>query len=300
MQVQVPAATGFDTKLVNSGEVSNKGIELYMSGTPIRNSNSLTWEIGLNLSKNKSDVVSLYPGVATQILYNGDEIAIEARPGRPYGDIVGFKYLRTSDGRLLLNSDGMVQADTKRSVLGNIQPKWLAGLTNTVSFKGFVLSALIDVRNGGQIYSYSAYDQYAKGTGKFTENGDNLIEDGVIENSSGGYDKSTKVLKRQGYYAMKAWSGGREAMVLSASYVALREVTFGYNFKPAFLSKLKINSARFSVVGRNLGYFYRDPLFKTMGLSPEAAFAPTAAAQGYETSGVPSTRSVGFNLNLSF
>lgn len=300
MQVQVPAATGFDTKLVNSGEVSNKGIELYISGTPIQNTNSITWEVGLNLSKNKSDVVSLYPGVATQILYNGDEIAIEARPGRPYGDIVGFKYLRTSDGKLLLNSDGMVQADTKRSVLGNIQPKWLAGFTNTISFKGFVLSALVDIRSGGQIYSFSAYDQYAKGTGKFTENGDNLIEDGVIDVGGGVYEKSTKVLKRQGYYAMKAWSGGREAMVLSASYVALREVTFGYNFKSALLSKLKINSARLSIVGRNLGYFHRDPLFKTMGLSPEAAFAPTAAAQGYETSGVPSTRSVGVNLNLSF
>lgn len=300
MQVQIPAATGFSTKLVNSGEVTNKGIELFVTGTPLQNKNSLTWDISLNLSKNKSKIVSLYPGLATQILYNGDEIAIEARPGRPYGDIVGFKYLRTEDGRLLLNSDGMVQADTKRSVLGNIQPKWLAGLTNTFSFKGFILSALVDIRNGGQIYSFSAYDQYAKGTGKFTENGDNLIEDGVIANGTGGFDKNTKVLKRQGYYAMKAWSGGREAMVLSASYVALREVTFGYNFKSTLLSRIKINSARLSVVGRNLFYFHRDPLFKTMGLSPEAAFAPTAAAQGYETSGVPSTRSIGFNLSLGF
>src|SRR5690606_37347974 len=132
--------------------------------------------------------------VSTQILYSDGEVAIEARPGEPYGDIVGFKYRRTDDGRILLNSDGMVQADDKRSILGNIQPKWLAGLTNTISYKGFVLSALIDIRNGGQIYSLSAYDQYTKGTGVFTENGDNLIEDGVIENGSGGYDKSTKVL----------------------------------------------------------------------------------------------------------
>ncbi len=300
MQVQIPAATGFNTKLVNSGEVTNKGIEMFVTGAPLQSSKGLNWDISLNLSKNKSKIVSLYPGLATQILYNGDEIAIEARPGRPYGDIVGFKYLRTDDGRLLLNSDGMVQADTKRSVLGNIQPRWLGGLTNTFSFRGFVLSALVDIRDGGQIYSFSAYDQYAKGTGKFTENGDNLVEDGVIADGNGGYIKNTKVLKRQGYYAMKAWSGGREAMVLSASYVALREVTFGYNFKSSLLSKIKINSARLSVVGRNLFYFHRDPLFKTMGLSPEGAFAPTAAAQGYETSGVPSTRSVGFNLSLGF
>lgn len=300
MQVQIPAATGFGSKLVNSGEVSNKGVELFVAGTPLQNTKGLSWDIALNLSNNKSKIVSLYPGLATQILYSDGEVAIEARPGEPYGNIVGFKYRRLDDGRLLLDANGRVQADDKRSILGNIQPKWLAGLTNTISYKGFVLSALIDIRNGGQIYSLSAYDQYTKGTGRFTENGDNLIEDGVIENGSGGYDKSTKVLIRQDYYAMKVWSGAREALVLSASYVALREVTFGYNFKSSLLSKIKINSARLSVVGRNLFYIHRDPLFKTMGLTPEAAFAPTAFAQGYETSGVPSTRSVGFNLSLGF
>lgn len=300
MQVQIPAATGFGSKLVNSGEVSNKGIELFVTGTPLQSANGLNWDISLNLSNNKSKIVSLYPGLATQILYSDGEVAIEARPGQPYGDIVGFKYRRTEDGRLLLNSDGIVQADDKRSILGNIQPKWLAGLTNTISFKGFVLSALFDIRNGGQIYSLTAYDQYTKGTGVFTENGDNLVEDGVIEDGSGGYKKSDKVLIRQNYYAMKVWSGAREALVLSASYVALREVTFGYNFKSSFLSRIKINSARFSVVGRNLLYIHRDPLFETMGMSPEAAFAPTAVAQGYETSGVPSTRSIGFNLSLGF
>lgn len=300
MQVQIPAPTGFGSKLVNSGEVSNKGVELFVAGTPLQNTNGLSWDIALNLSNNKSKIVSLYPGLATQILYSDGEVAIEARPGEPYGNIVGFKYRRLDDGRLLLDANGRVQADDKRSILGNIQPKWLAGLTNTISYKGFVLSALVDIRNGGQIYSLSAYDQYTKGTGVFTENGDNLVEDGVIQNASGGYDKSTKVLIRQDYYAMKVWSGAREALVLSASYVALREVTFGYNFKSSLLSKIKINSARLSVVGRNLFYIHRDPLFKTMGLTPEAAFAPTAVAQGYETSGVPSTRSIGFNLSLGF
>lgn len=300
MQVGIPAATGFGTKLVNSGEVSNKGIELFVTGSPLRSANGLNWEISLNLSNNKSKIVSLYPGVSTQLLYSDGEVAIEARPGEPYGNIVGFKYRRLDDGRLLLDANGRVQADDKRSILGNIQPRWLGGLTNTISYKGFVLSALFDIRNGGQVYSLTAYDQYTKGTGVFTENGDNLIEDGVIDNGSGGYDKNTKVLIRQDYYAMKVWSGAREALVLSASYVALRELTFGYNFKPSLLSRIKINSARLSVVGRNLLYLYRDPLFKTMGVSPEGAFAPTAFAQGYETSGVPSTRSIGFNLTLGF
>lgn len=300
MQVQIPSATGFNTKLVNSGEITNKGVELFVSGTPIQSANSLSWDISLNFSKNKSKVVSLYPGIATQILFQASESIIEARPGQPYGDIVGFAFRRTDDGKLLLNSNGEVQAAAERSVLGNIQPKWLAGLTNTISFKGFVLSALVDIRNGGHVYSATALDQYGRGTGKFTENGDNLIEDGVIANGSGGYDKSTKVLKRQSYYGMKSWAGAREPVVISASYVAMREVTLGYNFKSSLLSKIKFTSARLSVVGRNLFYFHRAPLFEIMGISPEGSFAPTATAQGYESSGVPSTRSVGFNLSLGF
>lgn len=300
MLVQVPSPTGFSNKLVNSGEIENKGIELFVSGSPVKLKNSFSWEVSLNFSQNKSKVISLYPGIATQILLDAPDAAIEARPGENFGNIVGFKYLRTSDGQLLLNSDGVVQRDNKREILGNIQPKWLAGFINSFSFKGFTLSGLIDIRNGGHIYSMSKYRQMATGTGKFTENGDNLINDGVIANSSGGYDKSTKVLPRQSYYAMQAWGGIGEAFVLSASYVALREATFGYDFKPALLSKLKISSARLSVVGRNLFYFHRDPYFKIMGISPETAFAPTAVAQGYEAATLPTTRSIGFNLSLGF
>jgi TonB-linked SusC/RagA family outer membrane protein len=300
MLVQIPTPTGFSNKLVNSGEVTNKGIELFVSGRPLQMKNSLSWDISVNLSNNKSKIVSLYPGIETHLLYGVPEAAIEARPGEPYGNIVGYKFLRTDDGQLLLNADGIIQRDNERQILGNIQPRWLAGFTNTFSFKGFVLSGLVDVRNGGQIYSMSKYSQMARGTGKFTEKGDNLINEGVISDGNGGFGKSTKVLPRQAYYAMQAWSGSSEPFVLSASYVALREVTFGYDFKLSLLSKIKLTSARLSIVGRNLIYFYRDPSFKTMGISPESAFAPTANAQGYEAASMPTTRSIGFNLSIGF
>lgn len=301
LSVQIPTPTGFSNKLVNSGKVTNKGIELFLTARPIAIPNSFNWEITFNYSKNRSEVVSLYPGVTAQILYGASWFAaIEAQPGHPYGDIVGYNYLRTANGQLLLDQNGVVQQDTTTSVLGNIQPKWLGGVTNTFSYKGFVLSILVDMRIGGQIYSGTMYDQMARGTGKFTENGDHLINKGVIDDGSGHLVPDTIVLDRQNYYAMQAWGGITKPFVLSATYVALREVTFGYNFKPGLLSKIMINSARLSVVGRNLLYFYRDPMFKTMGIAPEGAFAPTAVAQGYEASNIPSTRSIGFDLSLGF
>lgn len=186
-------------------------------------------------------------------------------------------------------------------MLGNIQPDFLAGITNSITWKGFTLSALIDVRKGGQVYSFTKYDQMAKGTGKFTERGGDLIAEGVIADADGKYTPSTFKLLRQDYYAGRAWGGIGEEFIVDADYVALREAIIGYDIGFALLkNNNRLKTLRVSVVGRNLAYIYRDQQFKQMGISPETAFAPTAAAQGYEARGIPTTRSIGVNLSLSF
>lgn len=306
--IQVPSSTGFSTKLINSGEVSNKGIEIFASGMPFKNPNSFSWEISVNLSTNKSKIVSLYPGINTLVLRSDYNVSIEARPGEPYGNIVGFKYKRNAEGQLLLSAPdangldgGLIQRSDSREILGNIQPKWLAGVTNTFSYKRFSLGVMIDVRNGGQIASATKFRESNSGVGKFSENRTNLINDGLIENADGTFTKNNIVVGGEQYYAWPAYFNIGEAFTLSASYVAIRELNFGYDFKPGRLySKFLFTTARLSIVGRNLGYLQRDPQFKIMGTSPESSFAPTAAAQGFETRGLPTTRSIGFNLSLSF
>lgn len=187
-------------------------------------------------------------------------------------------------------------------VFGNVQPNWLGGITNTFSYKGIQLSVLVDVRQGGQVYSMSKYNQMASGTGKFTENRDNLIAEGVILQPDGKYIKSDKVLLAQDYYASQGpWTDIGETCVIDADYVALREASISYNLGQASLLKKSIlKSAKLSLVARNLFYLYRDPQFKAMGVSPETAFNTTTAAQGVEMLSVPTTRSLGLNLSFSF
>jgi outer membrane receptor protein involved in Fe transport len=300
LPAEISAATGYNTILVNAGEITNQGVELLLTGTPVSLSNSFKWDVSLNLSRNKSKVISLVDGIDSYTLISTDNASIEARPGESYGNIVGFPYKRDENGRFIITSNGSYQRADERVVLGNIQPDLLAGFTNTFSFKGFSLSALIDIRKGGEIYSFSKYDQMAKGTGKFTEYRENLVADGVIENEDGTYSENTQVVAAQAYYAQKAWGNIGEEFVLNADYVALREATLSYSFKPAILSKTPFSTIQFSVVGRNLFYLYRDPQVKLMGVNPETAFAPTAAAQGYEFASTPTTRSLGFNLSLTF
>ena len=300
--VQISAGTGFQSRLVNAGEIRNKGIEIFASGSPIHTAN-FRWDVSLNFSKNKSKVVTLAPGLETLVLmdtYNG--ATIEARPGEPYGNIIGLAYLRNDAGQIVLGDAGTWQPAEKPSVLGNVQPDWLGGITNTFSYKGFDLSALIDIRQGGEVFSFSKYNQTASGTGKFTENRENLIPDGYILQPDGKYTKSTIAITPQQYYPEGGpWSGINEPMILNADYVSMREARLSYNFGTLpFIKSSILKALKVSIVGRNLFYIYRDPVFKSMGASPETAFNTTTAAQGIETPAIPTTRNLGFNLSFSF
>ncbi len=300
--VQISAATGYGTRVINAGEIQNKGIEIFVNGTPV-NSGNFSWDVTLNFSRNMSKVVSLAPGISTLTLLTGaGGSSIQARPGESYGNIVGFPFMRNEDGDIVLTNEGKWKPGTEQVVLGNIQPDWLGGVTNTFTYKGVALSVLFDIRKGGQVYSLSKYNQLAGGTGKFTENRTNLIADGVILGTDGNYTKSDIVLLAQDYYALQGpWSAISESLVIDADYVALREASIGYNIgSSSQLKKTPFKTAKISIVGRNLLYLYRDPQFKTMGISPETAFNTTSAAQGFEAIGIPTTRSIGFNLSFSF
>ncbi|MEQ6119662.1 SusC/RagA family TonB-linked outer membrane protein [Reichenbachiella sp. MALMAid0571] len=301
LNVGLSEASGYGSLFLNAGEVSNKGIELFVSATPIKSTNSLTWGIDVNFSKNNSKVESLVDGIDRYNFISTGNASIVAIPGLPYGTIYGYKYKRSPDGELVVHESGdyYVREDDQ-SVLGDVQPDWLAGVTNTLSFKGISLSALLDIRMGGEIYSWSRVDQNAKGTGVWTNNRDNLVVEGVIDNNDGTYTPTSKTVLSQNRFAQLSWGNIGEEFVLDATYVSLREVTLGYSLSKSILSKTPFNSAKFSVVGRNLLYLYRDAKFEEMGIAPESAFAPTAAAQGYEAFSMPTTRSLGFNLSLTF
>ncbi len=301
LPVNLSTSTGYDALYLNAAEVSNKGVEIFLSGTPIKIPQSLQWTIDVNFAKNHSEVVELVDGVEQLNFISTGNASIVARPGLPYGTIWGYKYKRSPDGQLVVHESGNYYVrEDELSSLGDIQPDWLAGVTNTISFKGFSLGALIDIRMGGELYSWSRYDQNAKGTGVWTNDRENLVVEGVIENEDGSYTPSSQTVWSQHYWAQRSWGNIGEEFVIDATYVSLRQATFGYSFSKSLLANTPFNSAKLSVVGRNLLYLYRDAKFEEMGIAPETAFAPTAAAQGYESFSMPTTRSIGFNLSVTF
>ncbi|WP_422350980.1 SusC/RagA family TonB-linked outer membrane protein [Flagellimonas sp.] len=320
LPVNISSGTGFNSMVINAGEITNEGVELLFNVTPIKLNNGFQWDMTFNFAKNKSKVVSLVDGIDTHEMSRDRWGTIEARPGEDFGNIVGTYYKRNENGEKLLDAFGRYQRDGNNTrILGNIQPDWIGGLNNRFTYKGLTLSTLIDIKMGGNLLSGTKYIQAARGTGKFTTDGiyrneEGLwvgISDGVLENDyyiddgAGGQvlhlragEKSDIELPR--HFLAGQWTRGDiiEEFVLDASYIMLREVSLEYALPKKWLRKTPFQTVRLAAVGRNL--FYIEEHMQGLGITPESAFNTASGSQGSESYTAPSARSYGFNLNLTF
>jgi TonB-linked SusC/RagA family outer membrane protein len=316
LPINVSNASGYTTVVINAGEVQNKGLELDLNLTPIRTASGFSWDINFNYARNHSEVVELAPGIESLVLNETVAGTVEARPGSPYGNIVGFAYQRAPDGQKIV-SDGYYIPTASQQVLGNITPDWIGGLNNTFSFKGLSLNVLLDFVQGNEITSETKYRCEASGNGKWTTEGRRLhdinpetgeqyplvgILDGVVAVDDGAgnitYEKNTKAVDGQTYWAQRAWGDISEEFVMDGSYISLREVMLSYNFSPKLLSKTPFAGIALSAVGRNLAYL--EEHMQDMGVSPESAPNTSAGSAGMEVFSIPTTRTWGFNLKLTF
>lgn len=152
VSVQTPFETGFLNRIINAGEIQNKGVEMTVAATIIRNK-KITWKSSLNYASNRSEVVSLLPNVTRIQLGNRLGMTVNAVVGQPYGVHMGFAPYRVGD-TILVAATGRVIAEPN-VITGNPRPKWIGGFTNSVSYKGFTLQVVATVKVGGVIFSES-------------------------------------------------------------------------------------------------------------------------------------------------
>src|SRR6185437_5489706 len=163
--VAIPASTGYSNKLVNAGKIDNKGYEALLTLEPVHN-NKWDWSTTLNMSHNRGRVISLNPGLSN-IRFGGFQgsVQVEARVGKPFGNISGYDIKRDpTTGLPLLTDDGTYQATDTMVTLGNIQPDWTGGWVNTLRYKRFTLGGTLDIRHGGSIFSGTNFYGQATGT----------------------------------------------------------------------------------------------------------------------------------------
>ena len=180
--VEISKASGYDTRVLNAGKISNKGLEIVLTSSPVRLPSGFTWETALNFSRNRNQVLELAEGLTTYVLYSRQGLNSEARVGQPYGTLSGIGFDHAPDGQRVYGSNGYPVVSATPRALGNIQPKWTGGWQNSFSFKGLMLSALVDVRSGGSLFDEGTGT--GRWTGQYAETGlgreEGIIGKGVV------------------------------------------------------------------------------------------------------------------------
>src|SRR5690606_6365689 len=258
-------------------------IEFMVSATPVKLENGFEWNTIFNFNRNRNKVESLYPGVETFLLATDRGINVVAVVGKPFGQLIGtqFAWIKDDQGNRLIDPDTGLPLRTTGRVetdLGNAQPDWLGGFGNTFTYKGFTLYGLVDIRQGGIVFSQSNREQIVYGTSKKTLPGRDgtYIADGVVATQNGGGEwvstgqKNTKQVTAQDYWNMVASDKEvmvSEEMINDMSYIAMREISLSYFLPTKLMPSKAIRSIKLGLYGRNLFYFQR----KTDGFSPEAS-----------------------------
>lgn len=294
LQIDVPAATGFNKKMINAGNIENKGVEIALNATPLATETGFQWDTQLNWSKNINKVVSLTSDTKEQILNDASVtfLKIVAHEGGSYGDIYGYAYQRDDAGNKIIGADGVPLKTDDMVLLGNNQPKWMMGWNNTFMYKNFVLNFMFDMRYGGDVYMGSIRSGSSTGSLAMTLDGrDGMVIPGVTTDGA----PNTKEVRAESYWSGLASNNVTEAYMYDATNIRLRELSLGYNFPRTMLSKTPFTGIKLSFVARNLFMIYS----KTKGFDPEAAYT-SGNAQGIEYGSMPSLRSLGFNINLAF
>ncbi len=291
---QVSSASGYTFAWDNTGEMTNKGIELQL-GARVIEAGDFAMDIDVNWAKSKNEVVKLNGDLDTYRIGGQWSVDILAKVGEPYGAIFGPAFLKSPDGDVI-HKDGLPVIDPVNRVLGNIQPDWTGGINTTLTYKGITLSALVDAKIGGDLhsmtYSWGRYAGVLEETLIGRETG--IIGKGVVDNGDGTFSPNTVSVRAETYNKAAYSKDIAESAVFDASYAKLRQIQFGYTLPNSVMGKLPFKDVSISIVGRNLAILYS----KIPHIDPESAFSSSNGEQGQEFGQLPSTRSIGFNINF--
>ncbi len=322
VSVRVSGATGYANKNINAGSMTNKGLELALSGTPLKKKD-FTWDVLLNIATLKNKVEEIAPGLDYLTLGSGPfKVQSGAFVGMTYPIIYGTDYVKDAAGNIIVGPSGNYLPSEIRP-LANVTPDFTAGLTNTFTYKGIDLSILFDMQRGGNMYYLSymwgMYSGILEESAKTNENGVNIresIEDGggvLLEGVYGKYNSVTHeitYLDAEGNVSAtpvknttrldgQAWAehhydGPDMQSIFSTDFIKLREIRIGYALPAKYTGPIK--GVKISAFGRNLAIFGAA----TEHFDPEYLQMAGSNAQGLEGGYLPSTVSYGFGLNFNF
>jgi outer membrane receptor protein involved in Fe transport len=296
VQAQISDASGFSDTRINSGKSRNKGFEMLLNVRPVQNRNFF-WDFTANTSYTITKVLSLLtdkPGERITVgvhAFNGE---LRQIVGQEMGQIAGFGYRRDAEGNKIFGVNGLPLPTPSLINFGSALPKWVGGFTNSFNYKGVSFSFLIDYKLGNKMLSGTNFNAVRHGLHKMTLQGreGGVIGEGV--NETGG--KNSAVAQVQSYWEVVRTRALIEPVVYNGGYWKLRQITIGYDFTKHLPQRSPFKGLRLNLTANNVAMLKKwvdniDP--ETFGFSSDNVV-------GMESTGVPSTRAIGFNLNINF
>ncbi len=287
--------SGYSSRVINAGEVRNRGVEVVVTGAPIK-STDFEWDVTANWSTNHNEIMELNDNLEQQTLSSVWQGYLIAKVGGSTTDLYGTKFIRDGEGNIVLNN-GVPTRTSTQEYIGNTAPDWRAGLTNTFRYKNFRLSATLDGSYGGLIYSgtynRSSQDGFTTNTLPHRDEG-TIVWPGVMAAADGSYVANTVPVNAQTYYAQ--YHGTTEAGVFESSFIKLREISLTYNFPRTMFRKVPVDNLSLSVFGRNVAVWDKFPFWDPEG----GTMNGTVFVPGLEMAPMPYTATYGATLKIGF
>lgn len=315
------SASGYPNRLVNAGEIQNRGVEIALNGRLVQ-AGDFAWDMGINYSKNTNKVKKLVEGMDYFELEKATwcGVSVGAEVGENYGSIIGKDFKRTDDGQMIINATtGMPEVDDNTKVLGNASWDWTGGMYHTFTYKNFHLSASFDAKFGADLFSMSMRSAYQTGKAKETlkgraewyaseearlaagktmdewrasGNAKGYVVPGVIDNGDGTYRPNDIAVNPESYWKSAA-DNAPSMFIYDNSYIKCREITFGYDFPQKMLGKF-VKALSVSFVSRNPFIVWKN----IPNIDPDSGY--NTSGLGLEYGSLPSRRSYGVNVNIKF
>ena len=295
VRAQISDASGFVDTRINSGKSQNKGIEMMLNLVPVV-SNDFRWDFTFNGAYNVTKVLSLLtdtPGERITVGAHNFNGELRQIVGEEMAQIAGFGYRRDDQGRKVFGANGIALRTPDLITFGSALPKWVGGFTNSFVYKDLVFSFLIDFKLGNKILSGTNFNAIRHGLHKMTLPG--REEGGIVgEGVDVDGNVNTVVAPVQAYWEVVRSQALIEPAVYDGGYWKLRQVTLGYDFTKFLPETFPVRSVRLSLVANNVLMLKKW----VDNIDPESFGYSSDNIVGMEGTGVPTTRGIGFNLNV--
>ena len=301
----VPLGSGVRSRFLNGADIENRGIEMILTAHPVTTDN-FNWTLTFNFAKNESEVIKLAEGLDRLSIGNGSFGIrnMQLTVGSKWGDYYSRGFERDQQGRIIVAENGLPETTAGKSVkVSNFNPDWLGGIRNTLQYKDFQLTFLIDIRQGGSVISASLASLASGGFLESTVAGrdGSLVVGRNIFGTEGavkadGSPNDIQVTSEDLWKSLgKSEQPVGEAFVEDASNIRMREFALAYTLPTRLLNSIGLKNGKISLVGSNLFFFSRKASF-----DPEITTGIQSNEEGYEFFAPPFTRSIGLNLKFGF